>query len=146
MRQAELVREGLWTALRAVEQIVGVPGPHPSGDLKNEQQIRAVIAYRRARAKFFPAELFADPAWDILLELYAASLSQYRVTISRLCECAAVPPTTALRWIGNLESSGLVERRADPTDGRRVFVSLSSTGQQSIEAYFRTVAIDSTVI
>jgi DNA-binding MarR family transcriptional regulator len=79
--------------------------------------------------------LFADPAWDMLLELYVAQLSQRRMTVSRLSEASGVPPTTALRWIETLVRHGLAERRNDPLDGRRVYISLSVKGCSAIQDY-----------
>jgi DNA-binding MarR family transcriptional regulator len=95
-----------------------------------------MIRERRQRNEFFPENLFADPAWDMLLELYQASLDQCRMSVTNLCEGAAVPPTTALRWIGTLEANGLATRRSDPLDGRRVFIALSETGMDAMDAYF----------
>jgi hypothetical protein len=99
-------------------------------------QIRALISERRRRERIFPTNLFSDPAWDMLLELYASSLEQQRTTTTNLCLSAAAPPTTALRWIGTLEQSGLVTKHGDPLDARRVFVALSATGKSMMERYF----------
>jgi DNA-binding MarR family transcriptional regulator len=104
-------------------------------------QIRALISERRRRDHFFPADLFGEPAWDMLLELYAASLDQYRITISNLCVSAAVPPTTALRWIGALEQRGVIIKEGDRFDARRVFVGLSSKGKKMVETYFQGEAL-----
>lgn len=101
-----------------------------------EREVQAILKARRRRARFFPDDLFADPAWDILLELYAAELGQRRIAISSLCIGAAVPATTALRWIHTLEKKGLIARHNDPFDGRRVYASLSESALSSIEAYF----------
>lgn len=100
------------------------------------EQVRAVIRARRLRARFFDAELFADPAWDMLLDLFQAEIAQHRVPVSSLCIAAAVPPTTALRWIKTMTDSGLFRRRADPHDGRRVFVELSSDASGAMRRYF----------
>lgn len=59
--------------------------------------VRDIIRQRRAREQDLPANLFADPAWDILLDLTAARIEQKRVSVSSLCIAAAVPSTTALR-------------------------------------------------
>jgi CheY-like chemotaxis protein len=88
-------------------------------------EIRAMIRARRVREQFFPAELFADPAWDMLLDLLAARLEGGRVAVSSLCIAAAVPPTTALRWIKTLTDLGMFIRVADPADRRRVFIELA---------------------
>lgn len=97
-------------------------------------QIRDLLRARRLRADFLPGDLFADPAWDMLLDLLAARLDQERVSVSSLCIAAAVPPTTALRWIRTLTDRGLVERQADPYDGRRVFITLA---QETADALIR---------
>lgn len=97
---------------------------------------REVIRARAMRRDFFETDLFADPAWDILLELYACSLAQQRVPVSKLVFYVEVPATTVLRWISLLVKRGLAVRHPDPTDRRRTWVSLSSLGLQKMEAYF----------
>ena len=108
--------------------------PNVSGEL-----VRQVIRARRLRARYFDEELFADPAWDMLLDLLAAEIAQHRVPVSSLCIAAAVPPTTALRWIKTMTDAGLFLRRSDPHDGRRVFVELSPGASTSIRRYFTEV-------
>lgn len=98
-------------------------------------EIRAVIRARRMRAQFFADELFADPAWDMLLDLFAAALERRQVSVSSLCIAAAVPPTTALRWIGTLHEAGLFERQADPSDRRRAYIGLSAKGLEGMRSY-----------
>ncbi|MCI4591296.1 winged helix DNA-binding protein [Sphingobium sp. BYY-5] len=100
------------------------------------QQVRDLLRARRIRADFLPGDLFADPAWDMLLDLLAARLEQERVSVSSLCIAAAVPPTTALRWIRTLTDKGLVERQADPHDGRRVFITLAQETAESLMRWF----------
>jgi DNA-binding MarR family transcriptional regulator len=101
--------------------------------------VRAVIRARRLRARYFPEELFADPAWDMLLDLLQAEIAQLRVPVSSLCIAAAVPATTALRWLKTLVSQGIFMRRADPHDGRRVFVELAPEASQALRRYFGEV-------
>ncbi|MEO5578647.1 MAG: winged helix DNA-binding protein [Sphingomicrobium sp.] len=98
--------------------------------------VRSLIRARRLRARFFSEELFADPAWDMLLDLLQAELAQHRVPVSSLCIAAAVPATTALRWIKSMTENGMFVRRADPHDGRRVFVELSPEASQAMRGYF----------
>ena len=98
--------------------------------------VRQVIRARRVRARYFDELLFADPAWDMLLDLLQAEIAQHRVPVSSLCIAAAVPPTTALRWIKTMTDAGLFLRRADPHDGRRVFVELSPGASEAMRRYF----------
>ena len=106
----------------------------PAPDI-DAAEIRAVIRARRLRNQFFGTELFADPAWDMLLDLFAASLEKRRVSVSSLCIAAAVPPTTALRWIGTMHEAGLFGREADPGDRRRAYIVLSDKALQGMRAY-----------
>jgi DNA-binding MarR family transcriptional regulator len=101
--------------------------------------VRAIIRARRLRSRFFSEELFADPAWDMLLDLLQAEIAQLRVPVSSLCIAAAVPATTALRWIKTMTEQGLFVRRADPHDGRRVFVELAPAASDAMRRYFADV-------
>ena len=101
--------------------------------------LRAVIRARRLRARYFEEGMFADPAWDMLLDLLQAEIAQLRVPVSSLCIAAAVPATTALRWLKTMTSQGIFVRRADPHDGRRVFVELAPQASQAMRRYFADV-------
>jgi hypothetical protein len=106
-------------------------------------QVRALIRARHARSNHFPGDLFADPAWDMLLDLMAARLEGKVVSVSSLCIAAVVPPTTALRWIKTMTDGGLMERKADPTDGRRVFIDLTERSMEAMQAYFARSSVAS---
>jgi len=100
------------------------------------RQVRAMLRARRLRDHMVAPDLFADPAWDILLDLMAARLEGTQVSVSSLCIAAAVPPTTALRWIRQLTDRGFLLRHADPKDGRRIFIALSDQGADAISRWF----------
>ena len=100
------------------------------------KSVREIIKKRRLRERYFDAGLFADPAWDILLDLKAAHVEGQNVSVSSLCIAAAVPPTTALRWITAMTESGMLIRRLDPDDARRVFIELSDETHAKLDDYF----------
>jgi DNA-binding MarR family transcriptional regulator len=104
------------------------------------ETVRSVIRARRQRSQFFAEQLFADPAWDMLLDLFQAEIAQLRVPVSSLCIAAAVPATTALRWLKSMTDRRLFVRRPDPHDGRRVFVELSPEASTAMRRYFAAVA------
>ena len=104
------------------------------------QAVRQAIRARRLRASFLGEGLFEDPAWDMLLDLFAAELEGARVSVSSLCIAAHVAPTTALRWIGRLGEAGLFERRPDPQDRRRAFMALTPQGSQAMHGYAAALA------
>lgn len=141
----EQLREKLVHALGFVDRLAPLPGRR-FAQPRTEARVRQVLKVRRSRAKFLDGKLFADPAWDILLELYAAELGQRRVSVSSLCLGAAVPATTALRWITALERKGMIQRTNDPMDGRRVFVSMSDGTIEAMANFFETVPEGETVI
>lgn len=89
---------------------------------------REIYAGRRRRERFLAADLFGEPTWDILLDLYIAAGEGRRVPTTSACIGANVPPTTALRWLRILEARALVEREDDGRDGRRTFVCLTARG------------------
>jgi DNA-binding MarR family transcriptional regulator len=115
--------------------------PQTQGDAPavSADTVRAVIRARRLRSRFFADDLFADPAWDMLLDLLQAEIAQLRVPVSSLCIAAAVPATTALRWLKTMTDKGLFVRRADPHDGRRVFVELAPEASVALRRYFAEV-------
>jgi len=121
----------------------GMPALPPMGSSASKDaapvtagQVRDMLRARRMRADFLPGDLFADPAWDMLLDLLAARLEQERVSVSSLCIASAVPPTTALRWIRTLTDRALVVRRADPMDGRRIFIALADETAEQLMRWF----------
>lgn len=99
-------------------------------------QVRALIRARRLREQFFDREMLGEPGWDILLDLFAAEQEGLRVSVSSLCIAAAVPPTTALRWITGMTEAGMLRRHADPRDRRRAFITLAETASVAMRNYF----------
>lgn len=95
-----------------------------------------VIDARRRRAHHFEPSLFADPAWDMLLDLLEAELRGRRVSVTSLCIAAGVPASTALRWINAMVKDGLFVRRPDPDDLRRIYIELSPAAGAAMRRYF----------
>lgn len=99
-------------------------------------QVRSVKQERARRAKHLPSELFAEPAWDILLELYSFQLLGRRVSEAELMEKVTVPATVAVRWIKMLEVQNLVSRMLDVTDSSEVALQLTANGLAAMDGYF----------
>jgi hypothetical protein len=125
---------------RAEPELAGFGAAMPAPQRVDSAMVRRMLRQRRMREQFFPAEMFADPAWDMLLDLYAAQLEGHPVAVSSLCIAAAVPATTALRWIKTMSDSGMFERQADPRDGRRIFIALAPQAAAGMERYFTALA------
>jgi DNA-binding MarR family transcriptional regulator len=56
------------------------------------------------------------------------------MSIGALALAERVRPQSMTQTITDLETEGLVERRADPSDGRRALVALTEQGLQTLEA------------
>jgi predicted transcriptional regulator len=98
---------------------------------------RAIDLYgnRRRRVKLFGPDLFGEPAWDILLDLFIATETGKQISVTSACIGAAVPLTTALRWLSMLEARGLIVRESDDKDARRSYVRLSDMGRELMDQY-----------
>jgi DNA-binding MarR family transcriptional regulator len=113
----------------------------PSGPLATQDRetlisrARIVLNARRLRERHFNRIMFGEPAWDILLMLYASEQSAGRLTVSRLAEWVETPLTSVVRWVNFLEEEGLVARQAHPTDRRTFFVVLLGKGRAALDAY-----------
>lgn len=93
---------------------------------------------RRTRDQYFPSDLFSDPCWEMLLDLYDAKLVGGEVTVTSLGAASGVPLTTALRRMEALQSHGLIVRVEDAGDRRRTIIRLTTPGLQAVESFFES--------
>ena len=121
------------------------PEPNEASDIPppgvNEQDQLAAIARsefhnRRRRDSLIRYDLFAEPAWVMLLDLYIQHHRGQPVPVDRLCTAAATAGTTGLRWLGLLIEKELVIRSSFAEDGA-VRVALSERGINEMERYLR---------
>ena len=121
--------------------------PMPSGDagaisadpvVRKRAALTDLKKMRRLRSQYFPAELFSDPCWEMLLDLYDATLAGAEVNVTSLGAASGVPQTTALRRMETLLGHGLIVRAEDKTDKRRTIIRLSDSGMRSVENFFET--------
>ncbi|AWW74686.1 MarR family transcriptional regulator [Erythrobacter sp. KY5] len=147
------------TGIRRTASLTGVPsldhariagaqfdaGYGQTNGLREIQHLRTIYAefareaytMRRRRGTIFDnQELFGEPAWDILLDLYIAHVENKTVSVSSACIGSAAPPTTGLRWLGVLTEEGLIVREHDPEDQRRVLVRLTERGLAAMDEHF----------
>jgi MarR family transcriptional regulator, temperature-dependent positive regulator of motility len=101
-----------------------------TADFEGLRLAKALYGLRRKRDSVSGRpSLFAEPAWDILLDLYIAHCRRADIQVSSVCLDAGVPSTTILRWIARLEDEGLIFREPDGSDARRRYVRLTDEGQ-----------------
>ena len=116
-----------------------VDGEHEPSETALVARAQAVLADRRTRRQFLPAELFHEPAWDMLLALFVSRDDRQPMNIKALVSMSDAPVTTSQRWIEHLHKLKLIDRVIDPADRRRVEISLSHTGDQAMRAYLRSL-------
>jgi DNA-binding MarR family transcriptional regulator len=97
-----------------------------------EDHILSVLLVRRARTAILGERLFSDPAWDILLELYAARLGEREVSLGDVARAIDTPESTVKRWVKALEERGLVQSRIDSADVHDVGISLTEQGADKL--------------
>lgn len=68
----------------------------------------AILEFRRMRAEDLPAELFHDPAWDFLLELFVADAQGVRLTGREVSRRSGISPRVISMWLLHLSKLRLV--------------------------------------
>lgn len=101
---------------------------------------RQIYHSRRLRDRIFGPDLFADPAWDILLDLFIASREGRKVTISSACAAASAPTSTASRHIAHLVQKRLVVKVSRQEDARSSYLELSAAADRKLTQLLRDMA------
>ena len=109
----------------------------PSDPVERKQSaLKDLKAMKRLRSQYFPSDLFSDPCWEMLLDLYDAHLAEAEVTVTSLGAASGVPQTTALRRMDTLQGHGLIVREGDHEDKRRTIIRLTDGGLAAVEKFF----------
>ena len=98
-------------------------------------QVRTLLAARYARTAAFGHEL-CNPGWSLLLELFRADLEKRPINLTQLATEARVARTTALRWVRDLSTSGIVRRASGPGADGAAEVALTDAGREAMEEQF----------
>lgn len=107
------------------------------GEMSFRDLARSVYQARRLRDKIFScAEIFGEPAWDMLLDIATAESENSRLSVTAVCIGSCVAPTTALRYVKALEERDLIHREEDLSDGRRQYIRLTPKGDRLLRRYF----------
>lgn len=100
---------------------------------------RLMLAAARALPRHFDARLFADPARELLLDLFIAREEGGIVSADALCGQASMPTSAARVWLATLEDEGLIVRERPARCGQSPHVSLSLAAQARMAAYLGDV-------
>ncbi|CAN5363635.1 hypothetical protein BH09PSE3_BH09PSE3_14330 [soil metagenome] len=100
----------------------------PDGQIDHAKMAERIYRSRRDRERIFNEKIFADPAWDLLLDLFVRSARNEQVSISSACHAASVPEATALRYLKVLTEKKYVERISHPNDKRSTTLKMTPLG------------------
>lgn len=105
------------------------------------QEARLAIAKwlywsRGLRLHTLDRNLFSEPAWDLLLDLYIREKSGSRSSVTSACIGSRAPHTTALRHISALCKSKWISRIPDDADKRRFWLALTPLATAKLDRHF----------
>ena len=67
-----------------------------------------ILDFRRFRGDIISRDIFAEPAWDLLLRLYVAQANGNRLTAEDAKGSADVPSNVMIRWMKHLANLGYI--------------------------------------
>jgi DNA-binding MarR family transcriptional regulator len=118
--------------------------PHNAPNQRTEKALRAAErAYqeRRSRSSYVgSAELFGEPAWDVLLDLFIQQAKNETLSVKTACIDIDAPTSTAVRWLRVLEQHGLIAFDSDPAAEDQSLIHLTPTGYEGMRRYLESIA------
>jgi hypothetical protein len=95
---------------------------------------------RRERERVFGPGIAADPAWDILLDLFIARDEGRDVTVFSVSAATAVAEGTILRCIAQLVEAKLIGRGPQSADPPSITLTLTDPAAAMMSDYFSRTA------
>lgn len=125
-------------------RICAEPRGEPAELARALSVVKRLYAVRRQRDRVFgrTSDVFRDPAWDMMLELFAAGIEGRKISVSSAAHVACIPQTTAIRLVDQLVARKLLRRVADPSDGRRTLLELTPMAQDMMWRFLATLGPD----
>jgi hypothetical protein len=87
-----------------------------TGDRKRRKTAAALLAMRKMRCELFPAEIFDEHAWTMLLQIFVSLADNQTMTEDRLISLSGVSLKTGRLWIKHLVVDEQIEARSDGDD------------------------------
>lgn len=92
----------------------------------------AILRFRRYRTQIFSRDIFGEPAWELLLELFLADAQGVLITGRIVAERHGVPGSVISRWLKYLTTQGLLV--GDGEGNLDDDLTLSGIGMERTEA------------
>lgn len=104
-----------------------------------ERLVGQLLHARSIRSDHLPGKLFSDPAWDMLLHLFAAHLGRRSLSEAALFSSSGISAATGERWLIAFSLESLIERSKGAVQQAQPCVALSEKGRRSMDDYFRSM-------
>lgn len=114
----------------------GADRPEHAADVAYERARRTIRRRLLRRQLIGSEELFGEPAWEILLDVFVHECEGKPLAITSTCATAGIPMSSGLRLIQKLCDANILRRMPDLFDGRRCFVLLQPAAFDRMRAYF----------
>ena len=102
---------------------------------------RRAYAERKSRSKMIGSkEIFGEPAWDLLLDLFIHQSNDEDLTVKSACLHVETSENTTLRWLRVLEHNGLLKSHIDPANPEQQLIHLTPAGYEGMIRYLKSVA------
>lgn len=108
-----------------------------NGDQKRRETAIAILSMRKIRCQIFPAEIFDEHAWTMLLQLFVSLADNETMTEQRLIGLAGTTLRSGRRWIEHLVIDNQIATRSD---GHDVMLTLDAIDR--MRRFLNTIAID----
>lgn len=129
-----LFHAGATRRMMATVELLDGPPPEDQQRVLHRAAQR-ILLKRRLRGQYFEGEMFGEPAFDVMLDLFVQDLAGRSTYTTSAAVASGAPLTTALRQIAMLVDRGLVARESDPVDRRRVLLRMTADGEQRMRDY-----------
>jgi DNA-binding MarR family transcriptional regulator len=110
--------------------------PSLSDSARQAKRLRAAVE------RHFPPGMLLDSSWDIMIELFIANCENKTLCVKHLILSSGESSTSALRRIDRLEAAGIILRRDDVLDHRRVLVELTHKGEQAMQDMLHALIVE----
>lgn len=95
------------------------------------QLAMAILRFRKYRASVLSRDIFGEPAWEVLLELFVADANSVRITGRIISEKHDISTAVIGRWLKHLTAEGLLI--GDGTGNVDDELTLSGVGMDKME-------------
>ena len=101
------------------------------GNDQAAQLAASILRFRRFREKILSPDIFGEPAWELLLEVFVADAKGEAITARMVAERRGASPAVLARWLKHLTVRGLIVGDGDGNVDDELM--LPGSGRENVE-------------